>query len=373
MSAPIIEHIEFSADGRIVAARIDRPVGEPVAWALFAHCFTCESPPHGESFAASRIGGALAVRGIATLRLDFTRPADASDVAAAARFLRERGQAPKLLIGHSLGGAAVLAAAGEIAEAVAVATIAAPADGLAASVHAMRKALLLFHAPLDAVVSVDSAAELFVAALHPKSYVSLDDADHHLTRRADAEYVAAVISAWASRYLGAKPESSLARAPEEPGIVVVAENGLSRYGQTITAGRHLLRADEPASAGGGDTGPGPYDFLLAALGACTSMTLRMYAEHKNLPLDGVTVRLRHSKIHAEDCRDCETKNGRIDRIEREIDLSGDLDEATRTRLLEIADKCPVHKTLRSEVSIETRLKGVLWPREGTRMNSDEQG
>jgi putative redox protein len=193
-----------------------------------------------------------------------------------------------------------------------------------------------------------------MAARHPKSFVSLDDADHLLTRKEDATYVAAVLAAWASRYIEQSATLPAAAIDATQGVTVT-ETGEGRFTQAITASGHRLRADEPVSAGGNDAGPSPYDLLLAALGACTSMTLRMYAEQKKWPLERVTVRLQHEKIHAEDCRECETREGRIDRIEREIEVEGDLDETQRGRLLEIANKCPVHRTLHSEVWIPTRL------------------
>jgi len=220
----------------------------------------------------------------------------------------------------------------------------------------LRKALLVFHSPRDTTVSIDNAAQIFMAAKHPKSFVSLDDADHLLTRREDAAYVAAVLSAWASRYLGEPAAPARPIAANEPGIVTVAETREGKFAQEVRVGRHQLRADEPVDAGGTDTGPSPYDFVLAGLGACTSMTIRMYADLKKLPLDKVTVRLRHDKVHAADCADCETREGRIDRIEREVELAGNLDESQRAKLLEIANKCPVHRTLHSEIWIPTRLK-----------------
>ena len=390
-----------------LAARLDSPPFKPAAFALFAHCFTCSK----DTLAASRISAALTARGIAVLRFDFTGlggsegdfantnfSSNVADLVAAAAWLRQHQEAPKLLIGHSLGGAAVLAAAREITEAMAVATIGAPYDPshvkrlLAPALPAieatgeaevelagrkfrvrkqflddigsrnagetignLRKALLLFHSPRDATVDIDNAAQIFLAAKHPKSFVSLDDADHLLTRREDAAYVAAVLAAWASRYIGTPSLDARPIAAGDPDVVTVTETREGRFTQAIQAGKHHLRADEPASAGGTDTGPSPYDYLLAGLGACTSMTIRMYAELKQLPLDTVRVRLKHEKVHAQDCTECETKEGKLDRIEREIELAGALDEAQRAKLLEIANKCPVHRTLHSEVWIPTRL------------------
>jgi len=399
------EKLSFTgADGQRLAARFEQPRGRRHAVALFAHCFTCTK----DIYAASRIAGGLAARGIAVLRFDFTGlghsegefantnfSSNVDDLVAAADHLREAYEAPKIVIGHSLGGAAVLAAAGRIPEAVAVATIGAPAEPahvrhlfqearpeieargeaevrlagrsftikkqfledieatrLEAAIGGLRKALLVFHAPRDATVGIENAGRIFAAAKHPKSFVSLDDADHLLSRREDAAYVAEVLAAWAGRYLGRAEAAPLAAAA---GTVVVQESGEGKFAQRIAAGPHRMRADEPVSVGGADSGPGPYDLLLAGLGACTSMTLRLYAERKGWPLSRVTVTLSHDRIHAEDCADCETKSGRLDRIERRLAIEGELDAEQRARLLEIADKCPVHRTLQSEVVIRTRL------------------
>jgi len=398
------------ADGDALAARLDRPEGAPKAFALFAHCFTCSK----DIFAAQRIAGALAERGFGVLRFDFTGlgssegefantnfSSNVGDLVAAADFLRTEYEAPKILIGHSLGGAAVLAAAGRIAEVKAIATIGAPADpshvnhlfvgdiaeieaagearvkiagrsftikkqfiedireqNLSAAIGDLGKALLIFHGPRDQTVAIDDAAVIFTAAKHPKSFISLDDADHLLSRKEDAIYVADVLAAWAGRYLDAGAgEPAAAEAPAGPFAVTVAETGAGRFSQAISAGKHRLVADEPEAHGGNDTGPTPYDLLLAALGACTTMTLRIYAERKGWEIKGIRTALRHEKIHARDCEDCETTEGRIDRIEREISFTADVDGERRARLLEIADKCPVHRTLTSEVDIVTRLAG----------------
>lgn len=388
------------ATGATLAGRLDRPPGEARAWALFAHCFTC-----GKDLAAARrIGDALAARGYGVLRFDFTGlgqsegefaettfSGDVADLVAAADYLRQHEQAPTLLIGHSLGGAAVLAAAGRIAEVEAVATIGAPfepahvrhliersapdleAQGQAtvqiggrpfqlkaeflrdledqdqpARIAKLERALLVLHAPGDQIVGIDEARKIYQAAKHPKSFVSLDDADHLLSRERDARYAAEVIAAWGARYLPDGVE------PEPEGQVRV-EGGPRGFAQSVQAGRHSLRADEPERVGGSDTGPAPYELLLASLGACTSMTLRMYADRKKWPLEGVEVKLQHAKIHAKDCEDCETKEGRVDRIERVVTIRGDaLDAEQRQRLLEIADRCPVHRTLEGEIKILTR-------------------
>jgi putative redox protein len=292
----------------------------------------------------------------------------------------------------------VLAAAAEVAEARAVVTVAAPCDPthvtglfkdrleeiagkgevqatlagrqfrisrafvddlaehkLMQRIGNLRKALLIFHSPTDQIVAIENASRIFAAAKHPKSFVSLAGADHLLSRRSDAAYVANVIHAWAERYLEAPQNAS--QAASDAKTVVVRETGEGRFQQEVTVGMHRFLADEPLEAGGLDSGPGPYDLLLAGLGACTAMTLRLYAERKTLPLERVTVRLNHSRIHAADCADCETKEGMLDRIERAITLRGTLDAEQRRRLLEIADKCPVHRTLTSEIDIRTVEQG----------------
>ena len=400
------ESVNFTgALGDTLAARIDRPAGPARGYALFAHCFTCSK----DLAAARHIAGGLAERGIAVLRFDFTGlghsegefanttfASNVDDLVAAADFMRRELQAPTILVGHSLGGAAVLAAAGRIGEVRGVATIGAPADPLhvlhnfkgdveaierdgeaevelggrpfrirrsfvedlrdhrlTEMVAGLRKDLLIFHAPLDETVGIGNATEIFVAAKHPKSFVSLDKADHLLTRKADSAYVASVLAGWADRFLPA------AEAPQHrarDGEVVVSDAADGLFPQWIAAGpHHRLRADEPVSVGGTDSGPGPYDLLLAGLGACTNMTLKMYADRKGWRFDRLETRLRHAKVHAEDCAECETREGKIDRIERVLVIEGAFDAEQRAKLLEIADKCPVHRTLHSEISIVTKL------------------
>jgi putative redox protein len=400
------ERFQFTGEGgHQLAAALELPDGEPAAYALFAHCFTCGK----DTLAAKRISVALAAKGIAVLRFDFTGlgssegdfanstfSSNVADLVRAADHLREVRKAPAILIGHSLGGAAVLAAAGQIREARAVVTIAAPSDPahvtglfkehidsirtqgevevslagrpfrirreflddiaeheLMKGVTGLHKALLVMHSPVDDTVGIDNATKIFVAAKHPKSFVSLDHADHLLTKPIDALYAADVIAAWASRYVDAAGPAKAMDLPEAPRQVVVQETRKSKFNQTITVGPHHLVADEPVAAGGMDAGPGPYDFLLAGLGACTSMTMRLYADRKSLPLDRVTVRLKHSKIHAKDCAECETREGMLDQIERDIAMEGALDAEQRRKLMEIADKCPVHRTLTSEIRIVT--------------------
>ncbi len=397
------------AAGHALAARLDLPSAvAPHAYVLFAHCFTCSK----DSLAATYISEALTDAGLAVLRFDFTGlgqsegdfsattfSSNVGDLVAAAAWLRREHKAPAILVGHSLGGAAVLAAAAKVPEAVAVATINAPADPahvtnlfadrrdeiesgeaevelagrkfrvrreflqdiaaqrLTAAIAGLRRALIVFHSPRDTIVGIDNASRIFLAAKHPKSFVSLDDADHLLTRRADGLYVGTVLAAWSDRYLPAQPGDARSRGGPRD-TVLVSETHVGRFQEEITIGQHRLLADEPTSAGGDDSGPSPYDLLTAALGACTAITLRMYADLKKLPLDRVRIALRHEKIHASDCAQCETKEGRIDRIERAIELEGPLDAAARAKLLEIADRCPVHRTLHSEVLIETRLLPV---------------
>ncbi|MBN8978351.1 MAG: OsmC family protein [Rhizobiales bacterium] len=398
------ERFQFSGtDGQQLAATLDLPDIPPVAYALFAHCFTCGM----NVLAAKRIASALAAHGIAVLRFDFTGigasegefanttfSSNVADLVRAADHLRETRMAPAILIGHSLGGAAVLAAAEHIPEAKAVVTIAAPSDpvhvtgmfkdrvedirregdvevqlagrpfrikreflddiaeqNLTTRIGKLRKALLILHSPTDNTVGIDNATHIFVAAKHPKSFISLTGADHLLNQKRDAEYVAHVVAAWVERYLD--PAVAEQPADDPPRRVVVQETRDGKLQQQITIGPHRMLADEPASVGGEDTGPNPYEFLLSGLGACTSMTMRMYADRKALPLDRVTVTLSHRKIHAKDCADCETKVGMLDHIERVIAIEGDLDAEQRQRLMEIADKCPVHRTLTSEVHITT--------------------
>jgi putative redox protein len=395
--------VEFpGATGQKLAGRLDMP-GQPRAFALFVHCFTCGK----DIFAAQRIAEGLTQRGIAVLRFDFTGlgssegefantnfSSNISDIIAAARYLRERHQAPALLIGHSLGGAAVLAAAHQLPEVSAVATIAAPSaaahitrhiaadpEQIAATGKAsvmlggrgftitkqflddlgaqnflvdlahLKKALLVCHAPGDEYVGIENASAIFAAARHPKSYLSLEGADHLVKRRADAIYLADVIAAWSSRYLPVLEEP----AALSPGIVEVSETGNGHLTQHVRAGQHVLLADEPAAVGGDDAGPGPYDYLLAALGACTSMTMRLYAERKGIPAKRFAIRLAHRRVHAQDCVDCETKEGNIGEITRDIVIDGDVSDAQRTRLMEIADRCPVHETLTHEIKIRSRL------------------
>ncbi len=397
------------SSGGDLAARLELPDGPVRAYAVFAHCFTCSK----DVFAASRIAGALAEHGIAVLRFDFTGlgasdgefantnfSSNVADLVKATDFLRDNYEAPKILIGHSLGGAAVLAAAGDVPEARAVATIGAPAEAahvihnfgakideisehgeaevslagrsftirkqfledlekqrLEDRIASLKKALIVFHSPRDATVGIENAGAIFAAAKHPKSFVSLDDADHLLSRRTDAIYVASVLSAWATRYIDDVQDKET-EAALGPGVTEVTETGHGKFQQQIRVGRHRLLADEPESYGGLDSGPSPYDYLATALGACTTMTMRMYAERKGFDVDRLSVEVSHAKVHAEDCVECgEHREGRIDRFDRVITIDGAVDEDTRQRLRAIADKCPVHKTLEAGSAVVTTLSG----------------
>jgi uncharacterized OsmC-like protein/alpha/beta superfamily hydrolase len=397
--------VEFESNGIKLAGLLESSDSDAVrAYALFAHCFTCSK----DIAAASRISRALVALGYAVLRFDFTGlgnsdgdfsntnfSSNVEDLVAAADFLRSEFQAPQLLIGHSLGGAAVLKAAQSIDEVIAIATIGAPFDAQHVSkqlgsdlekiskdgeaevdlagrkfkikkqfvddirsqnndhIAKLRRALLILHSPVDATVNIAEAEKIYLQARHPKSFISLDKADHLLSRREDSEYVAACISAWASRFL---PQANVIKPRESKlskGHVKVDERN-KHFARDVQTDNHVWIADEPVSAGGHDLGPDPYEHLLAALGACTSMTLRMYANRKNLALDDIEVQLNHQRSHAEDCEDCEGKSKFVDVIERNITLKGDLTDAQRKRLMEIADRCPVHLTMENDPKIVTK-------------------
>jgi uncharacterized OsmC-like protein/alpha-beta hydrolase superfamily lysophospholipase len=393
------------ADGQLLAARIDAPPGPPRAWALLAHCFTCGK----DLRPLARIAQALAAEGIAVLRFDFTGLGESEgdfagtdfssnldDLVAAADYLRREHAAPQLLVGHSLGGCAVLGAAHRIPEVRAVATIGAPSEPshllatlrgahdeiaergqaevllagrrftvrrdlledlaeqkVAACVENLGKPLLVFHSPVDGVVGVDHARRIFEAARHPKSFVSLDDADHLLLANPDdAAMVGHVLAAWAARYVDPAPP------PEVRGIegLVTVLGGAAGLTHQVIARDHRLLADEPVAVGGTDAGPTPYEYLLAGLGACTAMTLRLYADRKQWPLEGVRVHLSHDHVHAEDCAGCEGTPKKLDRIDRRLEIAGPLDAEQRQRLAEMADRCPVHRTLTGTIEVRTVLE-----------------
>ncbi len=394
--------------GDQLAARLDLPYGEPIAYALFAHCFTCSK----DVLAASRISRGLVEKGLGVLRFDFTGlgssdgdfantdfSSNVEDLVAAAQALSRSHAGPRLLVGHSLGGAAVLAAATSIPSVTAVATVAAPFDpghieklfppetlatlrregraevtlagraftvgagliedassqNLQACLEELGSALLVLHSPTDDQVDVDNARQIYEAARHPKSFVTLDGADHLLTRPEDAQYVADILATWFSRYLP-EPEPEDGDQQHKPGgTVYLEESGVSTLSQSIQAGRHHWTSDEPGG-GGNDTGPTPYDLLLSSLGACTAMTLRMYADRAELPLQGVSVQLSHRRSHLDDCADPDGEPCTLEHIDRTLRLTGPLDDAQRARLVEIADRCPVHRTLTGEIQITTRVE-----------------
>ncbi len=389
--------------GQMLSARIDQGPHEPKAWALFAHCFSCSK----DILAAKRIAERLAAKNIGVMRFDFTGighsegefadtnfSTNIQDLVAAANWLRETYGSVDLLIGHSLGGAAVVSAAGHIDGVKAVATIGAPADAehvievfaedlgeieskgeatvalgsrsfkikkqfledvrganVREAASNLKLPLLVLHSPVDQTVGIENATGLFVAAKHPKSFISLETADHLLTRRGDAEYAADMIAVWAVHHVISQAGENVSLTGKEE--IVVEETGGGRYENAVSIGALGFLADEPKSVGGGGRGPDPYQWLTAGLGACTSMTIRMYANRKKWPLDEVNVTLRHEKDHADDCEHCE-EGRKVDIFHREIEITGNLDEAQRARLLEIADKCPVHRTLHEPVVVRTR-------------------
>lgn len=399
------ERITFSGhSGAELAARLDLPQGPHLATALFAHCFTC-----GKDIpAARRIASRLAAVGIAVLRFDFTGlghsdgefsntsfTSNVDDLIAANDYLVARGMAPGLIIGHSLGGAAVIKAAAQIDTIKAVATIGAPFDPghvthnfetalpeinahgvaevslggrpfkigkqfindvasveLTSALGALNAALLVLHAPRDEIVSIDNASKIFLAAKHPKSFVTLDSADHLVTRSDDAEYAADLIATWSMRYLTVKRPAPPPGAPE--GVLRVSEASPEGFLADITSGEgHHVLADEPLAYGGTNKGLSPYGLVSAGLGACSTMTLRMYARRKDWPLEKVSVDVRHDKVHAQDAR--AVGGDKVDTWRRTIHLTGPLSAEQRARLLEIADRCPVHRTLERSSHVITEL------------------
>ena len=391
--------------GHNLSARLELPADQhPHNYVLFAHCFTCNK----NLTAIKNISRALTQEGFAVMRFDFTGlgesegdfadtnfSSNVEDLIKAAQFLEENYQAPSILVGHSLGGAAVLVARQHIPSVKAVTTIGSPyhpthvahlfkdsleqieAAGIAnvsiggrpftikkqfiedmnqlstnkEVIHNLNAALMVIHSPQDETVEIDNATHIYKSAQHPRSFISLDGADHLMSKRADSTYVGDVIATWAKRYVD---------IPEKPRVATQAQTaaylGEEGYTMDIYNGKHHLVSDEPTSVGGNDFGPNPYDLLNSALGACTAMTLRMYANRKKWDLKGVKVHLDHGKVHAKDCADCETQEGKVDEITRTIELEGDLDEAQRKRLIEMADRCPVHRTLHNEVKVRTTLK-----------------
>jgi putative redox protein len=383
-----------------LSARLELPVDEkPVAYALFAHCFTCS-----KNFkAVVHISRALARARIGVLRFDFTGlgesegdfsdttfSSNVADLVAAAEYMQRELEAPAILIGHSLGGAAVLQAARHIPTCRAVVTIAAPAEpqhvvrhlkssldqiqecgsaevalagrsftmtkeflddldrqNMEEVIRTLDRALLIFHSPADVIVGAENAARIYETAREPKSYISLEEADHLLSRSEDSQYVGAVIAAWATRYLGAPAEPEQRKSA--PHGQTVVRTGQARYHTEILIGGHSLVADEPERAGGTDTGPTPFGLLMAALGACTTITLRMYADRKEWPLEEIGVRLDHRKLESDEPKTAE--------ISQTLELVGPLNAKQRERLLEIAHRCPVHRALEAGVVMPMSLEG----------------
>lgn len=394
--------------GQHLAARLERPEGAPVGVALFAHCFTCSKDLRVER----QLTRALTAQGFAVLCFDFaglgrsggdfadsTFSADVGDIRAAAEYLSGVIGAPSLLVGHSLGGAAVLCAAPDLPSVRAVATIGAPADpahvahlpdgdleavrrdGSAPvtiagrsftlgrsfledlerqeprkAVDRFRGATLILHSPVDELVGIDNAETIYRAARHPKSFVSLDSADHLLTNDADASYVATVVAAWAHRYLDEVHEAPTSSSPDTYADDGGSATNSGGFTTSLRARGFGLLADEPASVGGGQLGPTPYDFLNLALASCTAMTLRMFADRKKWPLEEVHVVVTHDRVHAADCEDCEHTEGHIDVLTRTLEMAGDLDDGQRNELQRIADRCPVHKTLEGQLEVRTNRK-----------------
>lgn len=392
-----------NSEGQQLAARLEMPAdNDPRAFAIFAHCFTCSKNLN----AVAHISRALTQAGMAVLRFDFTGLGESEgdfsdtnfstnvqDLEAAANFLENNYEAPKLLVGHSLGGAAVLIASTQIQSVEAIVTIGAPSepehvqnfihqdlntiaaegeaevslggrsftikkqflDDLQSAKHdhqiaSIRKPLLILHSPVDQTVGIENAAEIYQQAHHPKSFISLDNADHLLSRKEDSLYVGNIISSWIERYIVPRTPTPLSTDLQ---VVTRTQQGFTTE---IMAGQHSLTADEPESVGGLDLGPSPYDLLAASLGACTGMTLRMYANHKKWPLKEILVHVKHQKIYDEDCQSCEDPAKKIDHMQRVVEVKGELTNQQRERLREIADKCPVHKTLHASVQVTTTVK-----------------
>lgn len=391
-------------EGQSLVGRLQLPVDKhPHNYAVFAHCFTCNK----NLSAVKNIATALTSKGFGVLRFDFTGLGESegdfadtnfsgnvADLVAAADFLKEKYKAPTLLVGHSLGGAAVIFAATEIPSVNAIATIGAPSNpnhvqhlfkngleeievsgkaivnlsgrdftikkqflndlaskSLPETAKTLRKALLVMHSPQDVTVGIKNAEEIYHAARHPKSFVSLDGADHLLMNKKDSAYAGDVIAGWAQRYVELPQESNLKSKHQ----VVASLDKNDGFTTVMKVGNHYMNADEPISFGGNDFGPSPYEFVSAGLSACTAMTVQMYVRRKGWPLENIEVHTSYGKSHAQDCEDCESDRAKIDTFNREIKLTGDLNEKQITRILQIADKCPVHKTLHSETQVITKL------------------
>ncbi|UCD60904.1 MAG: OsmC family protein [Flavobacteriaceae bacterium] len=396
----------YNKEGQQLAGRLELPANQlPHNFVLFAHCFTCNK----NLMAIKNISKSLTSNGFGVLRFDFTGLGESEglfadtnfsgnveDLVAAANYLRDTYKAPSLLIGHSLGGAAAIIAASEIDSIKAIATIAAPSNPvhvknllrsnieeinvngkavvniggrdftikkqfledletktLPKIAKELRKPILIMHSPQDQIVAIKNAEEIYVAAHHPKSFISLDGADHLLSNKKDSSYAGSVISGWAKRYL----EIPLAKRISSEHQVVASLDSGDGFSTSMKVGNHYMMADEPEDFGGNDFGPSPYELVSAGLSACTAMTIQMYVKRKGWDLQNVEVHTSYSKSHAEDCEDCESPGTKIDTFHRELRLSGSINEKQTKRILEIADKCPVHKTLHSETQVITRLIG----------------
>ncbi len=377
---------------------------EPLFYALFAHCFTCSK----KFSAIKKISTALSQLGVAVLSFDFTGlgrsegefeestfSSNITDLLDAADFLDKNYKAPSMLVGHSLGGMAVLYAAADLEDVQAVVTLGAPAfpghvkrlfEGkveeiekngsakvsiggrpfrisrqfvedleqkpLSAFLSKLRKSILIMHSPQDEIVDIENAAAIYQAAFHPKSFISLDGASHLIADPTDSEYIGEVIASWSKRYVS----SSIAKTKHDTkGNQVLVRLGASGYTTEIKTPHHHLIADEPEELGGADLGPNPYDLLMASLGSCTAMTLRMYADRKKWTLSEVRVFLNHEKIHQADSKSPENPDAKVSHFTRIIELEGELDDTQRHRLLEISNRCPVHRTLQEEIVIHTLL------------------
>lgn len=397
--------VEFvNSKGIKLSGKLELPVNQlPKSYAIFAHCFTCNKNLN----AVKNISRALTSHGFGVLRFDFTGLGESEgdfsatdfssnieDLEDVAEYMIKEFGAPELLIGHSLGGAAVIFASAKIPSIKSVATVGAPSspqhvqhlfksnieeikeNGVAIVeiggrsfpisaqfiedisgknmnkvLYSLNKPLLIMHSPQDKVVEIKNAAEIYSAAKHPKSFISLDGADHLLSKKEDSVYVGSVIAQWASRYIKLNEEETIKTS--EQVVVKIGNKGLTT---DILAAGHPITADEPESAGGDNFGPSPYDLLLASLGACTAMTLRLYADRKKWNLDEVIIHLSHGKTYTADCKNCDEKGAKLDHIEKSISLIGNLDDSQKQRLLEIADKCPVHKSLSNTIIIKSELK-----------------
>jgi uncharacterized OsmC-like protein len=371
-----------NARGLARQAHIDEPAGVPSALALFIH----ELPDE----AAAEIAAALVERGLAVARMcasqaDEDAPLGGDDLIALRDMAEERFGGPaQLIVGHGLPGTMLLVRAEDLPSTRAMALIHAPSSlsawksavvhggegalkiqiadraplylthGLAeslseASVKAGAKAYhgstLLAYAPLNPMLGAEHAATLFTTVHHSRSFLALDHSGHDLEHAGDRRHLVEVMTSWMSQYIKVKPEVIVALGDAQ----VVVRTERAHYHTDINAKGHRMVADEPVDVGGTDHGPGPYELLQSSLGACTAITVRMYADRKEMPLEAITVQLRHEKISAEG-------NVKIDRLSRDIQLEGDLSEEQRAKLLEIADKCPVHRTLTGgHIQIDTKL------------------